>query len=291
MLIGNNRLIRRRVIVGLLLAASLTLLTLSFREGSGGVIGSIQRSALSITAPISGVVHRVTQPFVDGWNWTTGLVDARQENSHLKAELRQASANALKAAQDQKRIATLQELLDYKHSNTTSDYTPIGAAVVAQSPNLYKRTITINTGSSDGVHVNDPVIGPYSDGGALVGRVVSVTGSAAIVRLITDSESAVSAGLNDGSAKGILLPSDAGMLSLENVSPSESVRNDDVIVTTGYAGNTNLSSLFPRGILIGTVSSVSIDDGQTFQTIQVKPFVDFSDLTDVLVLEAKAGTK
>src|SRR3954447_7153354 len=216
MLIGNNRLIRRRVIVGLLLAASLTLLTLSFREGSGGVMGSIQRSALSITAPISGVVHRVTQPFVDGWNWTSGLVDARQENTRLEAELRRASASALKTAQDQKRIATLQELLDYKHSNTTSDYAPIGAAVVAQSPNLYHRTVTINSGSADGVHVNDPVIGPYSDGGALVGRVVSVTGSAAIVRLITDSESAVSAGLNDGSAKGILLPSDAGMLSLEN---------------------------------------------------------------------------
>ena len=44
MLLGNNRLIRRRVIVGLLLAASLTLLTLSFREGNGGVIGGIQRT-------------------------------------------------------------------------------------------------------------------------------------------------------------------------------------------------------------------------------------------------------
>ena len=217
MLIGNNRLIRRRVIVGLLLAASLTLLTLSFREGSGGVMGSIQRSALSITAPVSGVVHRVTQPFVDGWNWTTGLVDARQENTRLEAELRRASANALRAEQDQKRIATLQELLDYKQSNTTSDYKPIGAAVVAQAPNQYTQTIMINSGVSDGVHVNDPVIGPYNDGGALVGRVVSVTGSAAIVRLITDSESAVSAGLNDGSAKGILLPSDPGLLSLENV--------------------------------------------------------------------------
>ena len=82
MLLGNNRLIRRRVIVGLLLAASLTLLTLSFREGNGGVIGGIQRTALAITAPVSGVVHRVTQPFVDGWNWTTGLVDARQDIFH-----------------------------------------------------------------------------------------------------------------------------------------------------------------------------------------------------------------
>jgi len=72
MLIGKNRLIRRRVIIGLLLAASLTLLTLSFREGSAGVTGSIRRSTLSITAPLSDVVHRITQPVADAWDGRPG---------------------------------------------------------------------------------------------------------------------------------------------------------------------------------------------------------------------------
>ena len=84
MLIGKNRFIRRRVVIGLLLAASLTLLTLSFRGGSDGVIGVIQRGALSITAPFSAATTRVTKPFVDAWNWAGGLVDARSENERLK---------------------------------------------------------------------------------------------------------------------------------------------------------------------------------------------------------------
>ena len=68
MLIGKNRHLRRRAVIGLLLAASLTLLTLSFRQGSEGAIGAIQRGALAITAPFSSATTRVTKPFVDAWN-------------------------------------------------------------------------------------------------------------------------------------------------------------------------------------------------------------------------------
>src|SRR3954452_4128419 len=104
MLIGKNRRIRRRVIIGLLLAASLTLLTLSFREGSAGVTGSIRRSTLSITATLYDVVHRITQPVADASGWTTGLVAARQENEQLKKELeRQGAAGVQIQALQQQR--------------------------------------------------------------------------------------------------------------------------------------------------------------------------------------------
>ncbi len=42
--------------------------------------------------------------------------------------------------------------------------------------------------------------------------------------------------------------------------------------------------MFPRGLRIGTVSSVSNNDVDTFKTIQVEPFVDFSSLQSVIVL-------
>ena len=42
-------------------AASLTLLTLSFRQGSTGFVGEIQRNAVSVTAPFATVAHRVIQ--------------------------------------------------------------------------------------------------------------------------------------------------------------------------------------------------------------------------------------
>src|SRR5262245_25245740 len=95
MLLRKNRLIRRRVIIGLLLAASLTLLTLSFRESSGGAAGAVQRSVLSVTGPATDAVHRVTQPVVDAWNWSSGLINARDENAKLKKQVGQASGYAV----------------------------------------------------------------------------------------------------------------------------------------------------------------------------------------------------
>jgi len=145
------------------------------------------------------------------------------------------------------------------------------------------------------VSLNDPVIGPYKDGGGLIGRVVQVTPSAALVRLITDQDSGVTAGILGGSAKGVLLPSDAGdgLLSMENVKQEDVVNQGDTVITSGYTSggrNNNLQSLFPRGIPVGRVSSVSQTDvGDPTKVIQVTPFVDLSDLSDVLVVKVGAG--
>jgi cell shape-determining protein MreC len=45
--------------------------------------------------------------------------------------------------------------------------------------------------------------------------------------------------------------------------------------------------MFPRGLRVGTVTSVSNLDVNTFKTIQVEPFVNFSTLQSVIVLVAK----
>ena len=284
MLIGKNRVIRRRVVIGLLLAASLTLLTLSFRQGSGGVIGAAQRGVLTVTAPASEVAHRVTQPVVDAWNWATGLIDARDENDRLHAQLKQAAAEGVQVQIAQDEIEKLRQLLRYATSIDAGSFTTIGAAVIAQSPTDYRRTIVINVGSADGIAVDDAVVAPYKDGGGLVGRVIEVTSDAATVRLIVDPDSAVTAGVLSGTAKGTLVvsPGDPGVLSMLMVGADEVVAIGDTLITSGYGRA--FEPLLPRGIPIGRVSSVGQSDADTDKTIQVTPFVDFQDMTDVLVL-------
>ena len=65
--------------------------------------------------------------------------------------------------------------------------------------------------------------------------------------------------------------------------PSE--RN--VVTTAGFKTD-RLASYYPAGIPIGRVSSVSGNDttGDT-KVIQVTPFADFRNITDVLVLEPR----
>ena len=51
-----------------------------------------------------------------------------------------------------------------------------------------------------------------------------------------------------------------------------------------------LPDIYPKGIPIGRVSSVDQNDVDTFKTIQVEPFADFSSLDAVTILVPKDRT-
>jgi rod shape-determining protein MreC len=292
MLIGKNRLIRRRAVIGLLLAASLTLLTLSFRGGSDGVIGVIQRGALSVTAPFSAATTRVTQPFVDAWNWAGGLVDARSQNAQLKKQLDEALAANQQLQQLQADLAGYRQLLRFtKTSELASQYGYVGATVIQQSSNAYNQSITLGVGSDDGVSLNDPVVAPAGDSryiAGLIGHVSSVTSRACTVSLILDPETAVSASVLGTTVRGVAEPAaGTGLLNLLMVGQDEDVQTGQSVITSGIrSNNAGLKSLLPRGIPIGKVTSVSQSNvSYPNKTIQVTPYVDFQSLNQVLVLK------
>jgi rod shape-determining protein MreC len=292
MLIGKNRFIRRRAVIGLLLAASLTLLTLSFRGGSDGVIGVIQRGALSITAPFSAATTRVTKPFVDAWNWAGGLVDARSENEQLKKQLREARAANLQLQQLQADLARYRQLLRFTQtSELASQYGFVGATVIQQSNNAYNQTITLGVGSADGVSLNDPVVAPAGDStyiAGLIGHISSVTSHACTVRLILDPETAVSAVVLGTTVRGVAEPAaGTGVLNLLMVGQDENVQTGQSVLTSGIrSNNAGLQSLLPKGIPIGQVTSVSQSNvSYPNKTIQVTPYVDFQSIDQVLVLK------
>src|SRR6478752_5795401 len=117
MLLSKNRVIRRRAVVGLLIAASLMLLTASYREGSTGVVGSVQRNVVSVTAPFATAAHRVTRPFVDGWHWTTGLVHARNQTAQLATLKVQVGKDASRIAELTSQNAALKAAANWRQQN------------------------------------------------------------------------------------------------------------------------------------------------------------------------------
>jgi len=287
-LLSKNRIIRRRAVVGLLLAASLTLLTLSFRQGSSGVVGEIQRDAVSVTAPFATVAHRVTRPAVDAWNWGSGLASARDSTERLKHLQEKYGAIQVRAQADAEEVARLKALLHFR--STLGQTKSVAGQVLEQSPTAYQNTITIDIGTSAGVAINDPVVAPTENSGALVGKVVQVTPGQAVVTLLLDPQNYVTAGVQgEPNAVGLIKAASGqvGILSLELIPNAVHVAEGDVVTTAGFKTD-RLASYYPAGIPIGRVSSVSGNDttGDT-KVIQVTPFADFRNITDVLVLEPK----
>jgi rod shape-determining protein MreC len=285
MLLSKNRVIRRRAVVGLLVAASLTLLTVSYREGSTGVVGSMQRGVVGVTAPFASVAHRVTRPFVDGWHWTTGLVHARNQTAQLATLRVQVGKDASRIAALTAQNAALKAAAAYREQNT--QFKSISGSVIIQPQSLGSQTsVMLGIGSDQGVAVNDAVVAPVSDGGGLVGRVSEVTGGTATVQTLLDPTTGVTAQVQGASgAVGTIIPASGtpGELTMVQVPKSVRVRKGDTVITTGSSGR--LASLYPDGIPIGRVSQVTIADSALTMEIQVTPFVDFSNPDVMIVLE------
>ena len=119
----------------------------------------------------------------------------------------------------------------------------------------------------------------------LVGKVSRVSSRTSRVTLLTDDASAASALDVETQAFGIVRSGDGARapLRLDRVPKEARVAIDDTIVTSGWS-SPRLSSLYPRGIRIGRVTSVGRTDTDLYTQVQVTPFADLSSLEAVLVL-------
>ncbi len=166
-----------------------------------------------------------------------------------------------------------------------SDYNPVTAGVIAQSPNLWYSTVNIDKGSSAGVKVNDPVV----DGEGVVGKVTAAAPDGAQVSLITDSAVAVAAMINETGAPGMVYPKvgEPDTLVIRYLPANTPVSVGNYVVTSGTISSKG-PSLFPRGIPIGQVSSVG--EEAPYKSVEIHPLADLHGLETVQVLTAPPGS-
>jgi rod shape-determining protein MreC len=280
---GRSRspLLRRAVVTGLAVL-SLLLITISFRESSGGPLHGAQNTGAAVMKPFEVAANRVARPFRDAYNWFDGLATARDENKKLKTEVERLRQQYATAQTAQNENATLKRLLHYERGPSfPKDFKAVNASTLARPAADVQQWIVVSAGSKQGVRVNDPVV--TADG--LVGRVTRVAPGLARVMLLTDATSAVAASDLRTKAYGLVQhgPSTGAQLVFGRVSKDKVVKPGDFVVTAG----TQLASLpdiYPRGILIGRVTSVYQNNVDEFKHIQVDPFADFSSLDSVAIL-------
>ena len=261
---------------------SLILITMSFRSGEDGPLSGVQSAGATVLRPFAVGVERIAQPFRDVYEWADSLVDARSEAERLRIENRELRQRAIQsefALQENVYLRALQDFID--GPRFPDDFEPVSAEVIGRPVGSFVQAIVIAAGSRNGVRVNDSVV--TSDG--LVGLVTRVTPSTARIQLLTDQEAAVSAVDLRTRAEGIVRHARGTRetLVLDRVRKQDVVRVGDDIVTAGWRAS-GLSSLYPKGIPIGEVTSVGQTDTDLFQQVQVDPYVDFGLLDAVLVL-------
>jgi rod shape-determining protein MreC len=270
---------RRRAVLTLLVLGSFALLTVTYGQGSRGLQGGVS----TIFSPVQSVADRALKPARDLVDWFDETFDAKGENSRLKAQLFTAREQAVAGQEALQENAELRKLveLDRGPALAVSAYEPVTARVIARSPTVWRSSVNLDVGHSDGVHVDDPVI----SGDGLVGRIASAGPSSSQVMLLTDHASAISAKVVPAGVQGVVKPEvgDPEELILDFIDSTKRVHGGQTVVTAGWRAQ-GLASLFPPGLPLGEVTSASIVEQEANEQVQVRPFADLRNLDLVQVL-------
>jgi rod shape-determining protein MreC len=264
-----------------LVLVSLMMITVYFRESPNGSLHGFQSAGSTVLRPFEIAANRIARPFHDAYNWTADVFHAKAENKTLRADNKRLQQQAIQSATQAREAVALEKLLKLRRAPAYQDYakTAVTAEVLSNPVSQFDQTIVVAAGSSSGVRVYDAVV---TDRG-LVGQVTKVLHDTALVTLLTDKESAVTAKDHQTSAIGVVRHSQGpeDLLFLDRVLKN---KRGDLVITAGQMSGHRLSSLYPKNIPIGKVTRVGQTDVDPFQDVQVMPFVDFSSLQVVMVL-------
>jgi len=164
----------------LAMLASITVLLLDSTGGAHSPLSPIRNALGTIAGPIEKAANAVASPFANLGGYLHSNSSLRSEIDRLKAQNAQLRGQTALNQLDQARIAEVNGLTGLAKS---TGYTLLAAHVVAVGPGQsFARTVTIDAGTSSGVHADLTVV----DSGGLVGRLLTATSTSATVLLITD---------------------------------------------------------------------------------------------------------
>ncbi len=288
--------------LSILCVVSIALFTVYVKEGdcvkeqvSCGPLHTVQLGAAEVLQPARSVFASLFEPLQRASESVQGALDNGREQ-RLERKLRDSQALAAESSRLERENAHLRELL--KGQRSTYEYGPL-ARVVAPVGDQFTQRIAINVGTEDGVEPNRPVVIGEN---TLVGRTTEVSKHTAQVMLITDQMFAAGVRIippakfdpasgelspavtaeNVSYGQGLLETNLEGYFGVDLVSLKARAGEGDFVVTSGRAGDKEL--LFPPGLYVGKVESVSSQDIEQFKKIVVDPAMEPQDLEEVRVV-------
>ncbi|UZO81275.1 rod shape-determining protein MreC [Aquimarina sp. ERC-38] len=137
--------------------------------------------------------------------------------------------------------------------------------------------LLINIGENDSIL---PDMGVITDKG-IVGIVENTSANYSRVLSILNSNSRINAGLKNSNQYGSLIwdGMDPNIVQLETVPRQAVLKKGDTIITNGR------STIFPKGIGIGTIENFELDQSQSYYLINIRLFNDMTDIGFVYAIK------
>ena len=276
----SNKVVRRRAIIyTVLLAVSFVLMAIS----SSPIVIEAQKGVSFAFSPVQGVLDDTAGGVASIFRTIAEIDTLRQENASLDEDNDRLRIENARLEETQRENDLLTGLLQLQAG---LDHKTVAASVIAREPAEFRRAVTLDRGSSQGIEQGDVVIGA---GGALVGRVVEVGPNFSNVTLLTDGSSTVIGQLVSNAATGEVVGDLAGALNMTKIDSAVPVQIGDEVVTAGIELAGGIRSPYPKGLLIGQVIDVRRDANDVVQTAFLEPAAGLDRLEYLLVITDYQG--
>ncbi|RPF55473.1 rod shape-determining protein MreC [Aquisalibacillus elongatus] len=224
------------------------------------------------------IVYQPVNYVIDFFDEIGEIRDVHNQNQVLKQELQDYKSIASRVNELEKENNELKSMLEMEES--IRDYSPIKGTVISRSPEQWFEQVKINKGRMHGVEPNMAVATPEG----MIGKVVGSSQLTSTVQLLSGFDvdyqiSVVVDGNEDifGLIEGYDQETD--QLVFREMTDSGELEVGQTIISSGMGG------VFPRGLLIGEVTSVELDQYGLTQVAHVEPAAELLDIDNVMVID------
>lgn len=244
--------------------------------------GSVVRNVLNVIATPFRFVITKTEESIEGFAmYFREFDDMHEENKALRARLKELEEQVAKSEAVREENKWLYDYLGLRRLHP--DYVFEAATVVGRESGNYMTVMTLDCGSANGIKLNMPAV--TSEG--VVGYVSEVGLTWCKVSTIIETATSVGAYVERsgeiGVVKGDYSLKNQGYCQMSYLSTDSDIKVGDRIISSG------IGVVYPRGLLVGTVTEIVPDAASRTLSAHIEPAVDLKDVSRVMIIKDFAG--
>lgn len=281
-----NRFLTNKKMIMLLISVLIFISLITFSLSSRGD-NVVQSGANDVTGVVGRLFSKPTNAIFGVVDSVNDVQSTYEENQRLKGQLdaiheKEAEIAALRSENQQlKDELGLQDLV--------TEYTVRRSNVISRNPDQWINQVIIDLGTMNGMELGMPVM----NNNGLVGYISETNPTSSKVTLISNvdlSASKVSSEIilegEEAAIQGIIseYKTDTNQLVMSQITSDTEIKPGTLVTTSGLGG------AFPRGLVIGEVEDVRLDEQGLERLVFIKPLSDFNNIRIVSVIERSAET-
>ena len=230
----------------------------------------------TILSPIRSGIAAIDRQAEQYYNYLFSYESLQARNAELEKRILEMQEDVRNAAALQRENEQLRLLLDLVDEH--EDYSLVSAYIISWNASNYRSAFTIGKGTNSGLEAGMCAI---TENGQVIGLVTEVGANWATITTVQDSSLEISASIASsgytGVVQGTYLADGSSVLRMNYLPTDAILKNHDQVVTTG-------STLYPRGLLLGYLTNVGLDETGVAKYATLEASCDFAGLEQIFII-------